>query len=101
MQFSEAVEAAGLNLYGTEGDAIGPADLTLVGVSSGSINGSIQVSDRNLLFVSTSGDLRPDTYTVKLVSGVRSIKGSTGDSLLDGEFDGNFPPETVVRAETL
>lgn len=92
IQFSDAFELAGLNLYdGVEG-TLGPADVILQDGAGQAVVGSLVVdsSRRSLTFVKTGGVLTPGTYTVTVKN-----SGSEGD-----DFTGSFivvqAPDRVV-----
>jgi len=107
-QFNQGVDATVLNLYDTEAEMLGPADVTIVGAVQGAVRGSLIVRDDRLTFVRSGGVLAPDIYTVTMRSASDGIKGADG-SLLDGNGDGisgdNFvavfevspAPATVIR----
>ena len=69
--FAEPFNLAPLNLYSTAAANLGPADVTLVGASTGPVRGSLIVTPGNqtITFVKTGGVLAPDTYTVDLPLG--------------------------------
>lgn len=77
-----------LNLYGTETGGFGPADVTVIGATSGVVSGSLVVdSSGGIVFVKTGGPLVADTYTVTLRSASNGFKATDG-TLLDGNGDG-------------
>ena len=86
-----------IHLYNAASAALGAADVTLVGASTGVVHGSLLVNATNTGFtflktdVSTTGGttglLAADTYTVTFVSGSTAFKDLTG-ALLDGNADG-------------
>jgi hypothetical protein len=59
-----------LNLYGSQAGLEGPADLTLVGATTGAVRGSLVLDADNqaFTFVKTGGVLVPDTYTLTVAS---------------------------------
>jgi hypothetical protein len=85
--FSSDIDTSVLNLY-DQGDVLGPADVTVVGISRGAIRGSLVVDPglRQLTFVKTAGLLEPDTYTVTLHSGTTALRDTAG-RILDGDED--------------
>ena len=87
--FNEPFTLAPLNLYDTAAADFGPADVTLVGASTGPVRGSLIVSPDNqsITFVKTGGILAPDTYTVTLRSAANGFQDTSG-GLLDGNGDG-------------
>ncbi len=91
VEFSEAVDSSKLNLFDSEGGAMGAADVTLSGASTGAINGSLVVDGTTLIFLASGGPLAADTYTVTLRSAENGITSQADSSLLDGEFSGSFP----------
>jgi VCBS repeat-containing protein len=91
VQLSEEISTVNLNLYDTQSQAAGAADVTLRGASVGDVTGSLIVSGTTLRFVSTGGPLAPDTYTVTLRSADNGITDLADGGLLDGEFSGTFP----------
>ncbi|MGA2496150.1 MAG: cohesin domain-containing protein [Tepidisphaeraceae bacterium] len=78
-----------LNLYTTESAAQSP-DVTLVGVTVGSVQGSlVWDSATNMAhFVKTGGPLLPDVYTATLASRPDGWVDTRGEQL-DGDGDGN------------
>ena len=74
--FNEPFALAPLNLYGTATASLGPADVTLVGASTGPVRGSLIVSPGNqtITFVKTGGVLAPDTYTLTLRSAANGFQ---------------------------
>jgi len=89
VHFSLPLATGTLNLYSSLAPALGPADVTLVGASSGPVRGSFVISeaDRRITFVQTGGLLAADTYTVTVRSGTNGFQDTTG-ALLDGNADG-------------
>ena len=87
--FNEPLNPAPLNLYDTSTAGLGPADVTLVGASTGPVRGSLIVSPGNqsITFVKTGGLLPPDTYTLTLRSAANGFVDTFG-GLLDGNKDG-------------
>lgn len=87
-QFNRAFDPAVLNLYDTQAGGLGPADVTLVGASTGVVNGSLvlDANNRGFTFVRTGGLLPADTYTVTLRSAANGFK-EVSSGLLDGNGD--------------
>ena len=90
VEFSDTIDTSVLNLYDSESEALGDADVTLEGASTGSISGSLVVEDNELTFVATGGVLAADTYTVTLRSASDGIIDEALGELLDGEYSGSF-----------
>jgi RHS repeat-associated protein len=88
-EITAALDATSLNLYQTETGGEGPADLTLIGATTGVVAGSLVVDPAagTLTFIKTGGVLAPDTYTVTLRSATDGFKDA-GGVLLDGDADG-------------
>jgi hypothetical protein len=86
--FAGPLDPAVLNLYDAN-NALGAADVTLVGQASGPVQGSLVLSPdrRTVTFVKTSGVLAPDAYTLTMRSGTNGVRSATGQ-LLDGNRDG-------------
>ena len=91
VQFSEAVDAAKINLYTTSGGAMGPADVTVQGATSGAVKGSVVFSGTSMTFVASGGTLAADTYTVTLRSAADGFTDAADGELLDGEKNATFP----------
>lgn len=91
VEFSEAIDPSSLNLYDTESGAMGAADVTLTGASTGAVEGSLVVDGSSIIFVATSGLLPADTYTVVLRSAANGIKSLDDGELLDGETNASLP----------
>ena len=91
VEFSDTVETGSLNLYDAENGALGKADVTLEGASTGNVPGSLVVDDNELTFVATGGPLAADTYTVTLQSVSDGIVDAALGELLDGEYSGTLP----------
>lgn len=89
--FNRAIDPQVLNLYTTQTAALGPADVTLTGDTSGPVRGSLVVdlSNTRITFVRTGGLLPNDSYTVTLRSAANGFREPSGN-LLDG--DGNGSP---------
>jgi len=87
-QFTDAIDQAVLNLYDQQ-NTLGPADVTLVGASSGVVMGSLHVAAdaRSATFIKSGEPLVPDTYTVSLRSGATAIRDILGN-WLDGDARG-------------
>jgi hypothetical protein len=75
-----------INLYDAASANVGPADVTLVGNTTGTIKGSLIIDPSNPLitFIKTGGVLAADTYTATLVSGVNAFKDAFGNLLGGG-----------------
>ena len=91
VEFNQAVDTSVLNLYDAANGTFGPADLTLVGETTGPIAGSAVVEGNRLRFVATGGVLPEDTYTARLRSAEDGLRALDGHAILDGEFTGIFP----------
>ena len=91
VQFNRAAELSTLNLYQGDPSAAKAPDITVVGSTTGVVNGSMvwNASTNTMSFVKTGGVLAADTYTVTLVSGADAWQDTSG-ALLDG--DGNNTP---------
>src|SRR6188768_4064107 len=85
--FNQAIDSSSLNLYDTETGTFGPADVTVVGASAGSVKGTLTVDNDTLRFIKTGGVLSPDIYTVTMRGASNGVKAIGGD-LLDGNNDG-------------
>ncbi len=98
--FSAPLNANVLNLYDA-GGKYGPADATLVGQTTGPVNGSLLVSSdgESITFIKTGGILAPDTYTITLYSGPNAFVSTTG-ALLDGIGNGT-PGSNLVSTFTV
>ena len=81
--FSEPFVLANIHLYTTAAANLGPADVTLVGASTGPVTGSLIVNSTNtgFTFVATGKILAPDTYTVTLLSGANAFVDASGNPL--------------------
>ncbi len=90
-QFTEEIRAANLNLFDAQNGALGAADVTLRGNSTGDIKGSLVMNGTSLSFIATGGALVPDTYTAVLKSGANAIVDAAAGQLLDGENSGTLP----------
>jgi len=90
-QLSEEIRLENLNLYDSQGAAMGAADVTLRGASVGDVRGSLIVTGTELKFVASGGVLPPDTYTATLRSAADGIVDAALGELLDGEFGSTFP----------
>ncbi|WP_372724176.1 cohesin domain-containing protein, partial [Novipirellula sp.] len=87
-ELSEEVSTLNLNLYDTQGQAAGAADVTLTGASSGNVRGSLFVKDNTVTFIASGGALAPDTYSVTLRSAADAFTDLADGELLDGDDDG-------------
>ena len=92
VQFNRAANLPVLNLYQGLFSPGNPPDMTVVGATTGSVEGSMvwDPSSNTMSFVKTGGVLAADTYTVTLVSGANAWEDQSG-SLLDGEYSGTLP----------
>ncbi|MCA9142093.1 MAG: cadherin domain-containing protein [Planctomycetales bacterium] len=90
-ELSAEIRQSALNLYDTQSQALGAADVTLTGSATGNVRGSLVVEGTTLTFVATGGALPADTYTAKLRSAANGIVDQALGELLDGEFNGSFP----------
>lgn len=97
INLSRDVNLTLLNLYDVQGDLLGPADLTLVGETVGSVSGTLVIDPdlRRLTFVKTAGLLAPDTYTLTLRSAVNGFQ-DTSAALLDGDANGTAGGDYVA-----
>jgi parallel beta-helix repeat protein/predicted outer membrane repeat protein len=88
--FNEPINPSVINLYDNAGAGLGPADVTLIGNTSGTVKGSLLIdpTSTSITFVKTGGILANDTYTVTLRSAGNGFKDSNG-TLLNGS-GGNF-----------
>ena len=88
-RFNRPLNSSVLNLYDTATAGYGPADVTVVGMTVGSVAGSLVVSDdgRTVTFVKTGSPLEADTYTLTFRSATNGFRGTEGH-LLDGDQDG-------------
>ncbi len=98
-QLTEEIRVENLNLYDTQGGAMGAADVTLRGESVGDVTGSLVVRGTELTFVATGGVLAPDTYVATLRSASDAIVDAALGELLDGDGDGTDLRREAVRAE--
>ena len=89
--FDRALDASLLNLYGGS-----PADITLVGATTGAVRGSLVLDGdaRGVSFVKTGGPLVADTYTLRLRGGADGFVDLTGHAL-DGNRDGTAGDDYV------
>ncbi len=90
-QLSEEIRLENLNIYDTQGGAMGAADVTLQGESVGDVRGTLVVRGTELSFVATGGVLAADSYTATLRSAPNAIVDAALGQMLDGEFTGQFP----------
>ncbi|MGD0283960.1 MAG: PKD domain-containing protein, partial [Dissulfurispiraceae bacterium] len=92
VQFNRAADTSTLNLYQGLYSPGNTPDITVVGNSVGTVQGSMvwNSTTNTMSFVKTGDVLAADTYTVTLVSGFNAWKDNAG-SLLDGEYTGTFP----------
>ena len=89
VSFNRPIDPSALNLYDTESGGLDAADVTLTGSSSGLVRGSmvLDADAQGITFLRSGGLLAADTYTVRLASGAKAFKDSTGGAL-DGNGDG-------------
>ena len=94
-QFNKEINSSVLNLH-DQGDLLGPADVTVVGATTGAVRGSLVVDSglRQVTFIATGGVLTPDTYIVTLKSGVSAFQDTAGQ-LLDGDGNGTAGDDCV------
>jgi hypothetical protein len=87
--FSREVDPTTLNLYYTQAGGAGPADITLTGSLTGVVRGTalLDATGTQLTFVSTSGVLPADSYTLTLRSDSDAFR-EVGSPLLDGDANG-------------
>lgn len=90
-ELSAEIRQSQLNLYDTQSQALGAADVTLTGTTTGNVRGSLVVEGTRLTFIATGGALPTDTYTATLRSASNAIVDDALGELLDGEFNGTFP----------
>jgi hypothetical protein len=88
INFNREFDRLPLNLYDAS-NQFGATDVTLVGATVGSIRGSVVIdpNNRRLTFVSTTGILPADNYTLTLRSAADGVRDSAG-LLLDGDANG-------------
>lgn len=91
VQFSEAVDTTKINLYTTSGGAMGAADVTVQGATTGAIKGTAVFSGTTMTFVTSGGVLAADTYTVTLRSATDGFTDLADGELLDGENNATLP----------
>jgi hypothetical protein len=110
--FNRAPDLSVLNLYDSRLDnadaspgAIDPSDVTLVGVNTGNVRGSMawDGATNKLTFVKTGGILAPDTYAATLFSRNDGFKAASGvldgdSDLNDNELNDNYVATTTVAA---
>jgi hypothetical protein len=89
LTFNKPFNPAVLNLYDGGSSTLSPADLTLVGATSGAVtNGSLVVtSPTTLTYIYTFGVLPDDHYTLVLRSGINAFVDNAGVPL-DGNNSG-------------
>ena len=88
VQFNSTLDPSQLNLYDL-GGTWGPADVVLMGKTTGPVSGSVVINAAGdgFTFIETGSVLAPDTYTVTLHSAANGFKDTAG-LLLDGNDDG-------------
>lgn len=86
--FNRELATSELNLF-DEGGLFGASDLTVAGVSSGDVRGSLVLESpaTKMRFIKSGSVLAPDVYTVTMRSHVAGFKDLTA-GLLDGNVDG-------------
>lgn len=86
--FNRNLDVANLNLYVTA--TSGATDASLIGATAGTIKGSLVIdpSLRRITFVSTSGPLPADTYTLTLRSAADGFRETASLTALDGDANG-------------
>ena len=87
-ELSEQVNTVNLNLYDTQGQVAGAADVTLRGATTGLVRGSLLVEGTRVSFIASGGTLAPDTYTATLRSAADAFTDLADGELLDGNNDG-------------
>ncbi len=89
VSFNTPFDPKWFNLYASELGEEGPADVTLVGATTGPVRGSAVVSEdhRAITFIKTGGALLPDTYTLTIASRSNSLVDGVNRPL-DGNGDG-------------
>jgi hypothetical protein len=87
--FNRPIDRSTLNLYDTQTGGPGAADVTVTGLNTGPVAGSLAVdaAGTHLTFVRTGGALPADTYNLTFRSAADGFK-DTGGGLLDGNRDG-------------
>ncbi len=103
VRFNHPIDASVVNLYDTETGGLGPADVSLVGQTVGTVRGSLVVQNDLVTFIRTGGPLVPDTYTATLRSAANGFKDQLGN-LLDANNDGtpgdNFATSFTVTSSS-
>ena len=104
--FNRALDGSPLNMYDVAGLNFGAADVTLVGASVGKIRGSVAITpnQRQLTFITTTGRLPADNYTLTLRSAANGFHDQTGSGELfdgdgNGDVGGDFVYHFTVAAE--
>jgi hypothetical protein len=90
VRFNQPLDASTLNLYRTQAGGEGAADVTLTGLTTGPVIGSL-VLDTDIAgfrFVKTGAPLAADTYTLTLRSATDGFVDTLGQRL-DGDDDGS------------
>lgn len=108
VQFSEPIDATGLNLFDSSSGTWGPADVQLIGELSGQVPGTLIVSSTQIEFVASGGLLPADNYTVTLRSAAdgfvdpfgRELDGD-GDGTAGGDYAGAFTVQAVAPDEVV
>jgi hypothetical protein len=103
VNFNREIDHTTLNLYDVQGGTFGAADITLVGATVGAIRGSaiVDPNSRQITFVTTSGHLPPDNYTVfvrSAANGLRDLDGGLLDGDANGTAGGSFTSSFTVTA---
>ena len=107
VSFNRAANLTKLHLYegldpvGLVDELGGSPDVTVVGASTGPVEGSLvwDASTDTATFVKTGGVLTPDTYTVTLVSGPNDWADVSGNAL-DGNIGGGNYVATFTVASS-
>jgi hypothetical protein len=96
--FSHDIDPSLLNLYDVQGNLLGPADIEFRAAAGGVVTGSavVDLGLRQLTFVSTTGKLQADTYTVTLRSAANGVRDSLA-GLLDGDANGTAGGDFVYN----
>ncbi|MBT9456787.1 MAG: right-handed parallel beta-helix repeat-containing protein, partial [Burkholderiaceae bacterium] len=109
LRFTEAVDAAKLNLYNGQSDAPGAAsgasDLIVTGPGGALVAGSLvlDADGKGFTFVRTGGVLGEGAYSVALASrddGVTTKIGALLDGDADGTAGGNYQKSFIVAASS-
>jgi VCBS repeat-containing protein len=101
-QFDQPIDPSTVVLSSGSGTS-GGADMTLSGVNSGDIQGSVAFSSdmTQLTFVKNDGALAPDTYTASLFDSIHDAAGAALDGDADGAAGGTFTGTFLVGDTSL